>query len=131
MRKPILSLVAVLILSVTLGACGGGEKGTPSAETPGARPPTGPVSIDFWHSEVGSNVETLNRLVDRFNASQNEVKVNCVLPGRLQRGRGQVDRVSWLGAGPGRGSVEREPDSENDRQRCRRSRPEVHRRGGL
>jgi sn-glycerol 3-phosphate transport system substrate-binding protein len=81
MRKSLLSLVTVLLLSVTLGACGGGEKGAPTAETPGTRPPTGPVSIDLWHSEVGSNVETLNRLVDQFNASQSEVTVHASFQG--------------------------------------------------
>jgi len=96
-RKPILSLVAVLILFVTLGACGGGEKGTPSAETPGARPPTGPVSIDFWHSEVGSNVEALNRLVDRFNASQNEVKVNASYQGAYNEAAAKL--IASLGSG--------------------------------
>jgi sn-glycerol 3-phosphate transport system substrate-binding protein len=80
-RKPLLSLVAVLLLSVALGACGGGEKGTPTAKTPGASPPAGPVSIDLWHSEVGSNVETLNRLVDQFNASQDEVTVRASFQG--------------------------------------------------
>ena len=76
MRKLLLSLAAVLLLSVTLGACGGGEKGTPTAETPGASPAGGPVDIDFWHSEVAANQDTINRLVDRFNASQNEARVH-------------------------------------------------------
>ena len=75
MRKSLLSLAAILLLSVTLGACGGGEKSTPTAETPGASPPAGPVTIDLWHSEVAANQETLNSLADRFNASQNEVRV--------------------------------------------------------
>ena len=76
MRKPLLSLVAVLLLSVTLGACGRGEKSAPTAETPGASPAGGPVDIDFWHSEVAANQDTINRLVDHFNASQNEVRVH-------------------------------------------------------
>jgi sn-glycerol 3-phosphate transport system substrate-binding protein len=75
MRKSLLSLAAILLLSVTLGACGGGEKSTPTAETPGASPRAGPVTIDLWHSEVAANQETLNSLADRFNASQNEVRV--------------------------------------------------------
>jgi sn-glycerol 3-phosphate transport system substrate-binding protein len=79
-RKPLLSLVVVLLLCVTLGACGGGEEGTPTAETPGTQP-TGPVTIDLWHSEVGSNVETLDRLVDQFNASQGEVTVRTSFQG--------------------------------------------------
>ena len=87
MRKSLLSLVAVLVLSVTLGACGGGEKGTPTAETPGASPATGPVTIDLWHSEVGSAAETLSRLVDRFNAYQNEVRVHAFYQGTYDPGR--------------------------------------------
>jgi len=75
MRKSLLSLAAILLLSVTLGACGGGEKSTPTAETPGASPRAGPVTIDLWHSEVAANEEALNSLADRFNASQNEVRV--------------------------------------------------------
>jgi sn-glycerol 3-phosphate transport system substrate-binding protein len=75
MRKSLLSLAAVLLLSVALGACGGGEKGTPTAETPGASPAAGPVTIDLWHSEVAANQDTINSLADRFNASQNEVTV--------------------------------------------------------
>ncbi len=97
MRKSLLSLVAVLLLSVTLGACGGGEKGTPTAKTPGARPAAGPVSIDLWHSEVGSNVETLNRLVDQFNASQNEVRVRASYQGAYDEAAAKL--IASLGSG--------------------------------
>jgi sn-glycerol 3-phosphate transport system substrate-binding protein len=75
MRKKLLPLVAVLLVSVMLGACGGGEEGTPTPETPGAGPPAGPVTIEFWHSEVAANQEAISALADRFNASQDEVTV--------------------------------------------------------
>jgi len=106
MRKPLLSLVAVLLLSVTLGACGGGEKSTPTTETPGASPASGPVDIDFWHSEVAANQDTINRLVDRFNASQNEVRVHPSFQGTYDDAMakvvaslptGQVPAVAFLG----------------------------------
>jgi sn-glycerol 3-phosphate transport system substrate-binding protein len=80
-RKLLHSLAIALLCSLILAACGGGEKGTPSAETPGASPATGPVTIDFWDSEVASNQDTLNRLADEFNASQNEVKVRVSFQG--------------------------------------------------
>jgi len=80
MRKSLLSLVAILFLSVTLGACGGGEKGAPTAQTPGTRP-AGPVTIELWHSEVASNQDTINRLAERFNASQDEVRVRVSFQG--------------------------------------------------
>ena len=97
MRKLLLLLVAVLLLSVTLGACGGGEKSTPTAETPGASPAAGPVTIDFWHSEVAANAETLGRLVDCFNASQNEVRVRAFYQGSYQEATAKL--VASLGTG--------------------------------
>jgi sn-glycerol 3-phosphate transport system substrate-binding protein len=81
MRKSLLSLVAILFLSLTLGACGDREKGTPSAETPGARPAGGLVDIDLWHSETASNADTLESLASRYNSSQNEVKVRLSFQG--------------------------------------------------
>ena len=97
MRKSLFSLVAVLVLSLTVGACGGGEEGTPTAETPGASPSAGPVTIDFWHSERASNAETLERLVERFNASQNEVRVRASYQGSYQEATAKL--VASLGTG--------------------------------
>ena len=81
MRRLLLSLAVALLCPAILAACGGGEEGTPSAETPGASPPAGPVSIELWHSEVASNQEAINHLADRFNASQNEVRVHASFQG--------------------------------------------------
>jgi sn-glycerol 3-phosphate transport system substrate-binding protein len=63
------------ILSLVLAACGGGSKSA-SNETP-----SGPVTITFWHSETASANDNLVKLVDRFNASQNEVKVEASYQG--------------------------------------------------
>jgi sn-glycerol 3-phosphate transport system substrate-binding protein len=90
MRKSLLSLVAVLLLSVALGACGGGEKSTPTAKTPGASPAAGPVDIDLWHSEQAANQDTINRLADRFNASQNEVRVHPSFQGTYEDAMAKV-----------------------------------------
>jgi sn-glycerol 3-phosphate transport system substrate-binding protein len=86
------TVIGIGILALALAACGGGgeEEGTtPAAASPtgaaaeGTEPaaPTGTVSIDFWHSEISSTEETFKRLVDRFNASQDEVKVNLLYQG--------------------------------------------------
>jgi sn-glycerol 3-phosphate transport system substrate-binding protein len=86
------TVIGIGILALALAACGGGggeESTTPAvasptgaaAETAETATPTGTVSIDFWHSEVASTAETLQRLVDRFNASQDEVKVNLLYQG--------------------------------------------------
>jgi sn-glycerol 3-phosphate transport system substrate-binding protein len=84
MSKHLALLIAVLIVSVTLGACGGGEKGTSTPESSGAGPAGGTVTIDFWHSETAENLDTLERLVSRYNSSQDEVKVRPVFQGTVE-----------------------------------------------
>ena len=64
-----------------LAACGGGEKGGSVSGTPGATSRAGPVEIEIWHSEPAANQETLKGMIDRFNASQDEVKVTPVYQG--------------------------------------------------
>jgi sn-glycerol 3-phosphate transport system substrate-binding protein len=63
------------VLALLVAACAGG------AEAPEATRPAGPVSITFWHSMTAANEKTLETLIQRFNASQNEVVVNPVFQG--------------------------------------------------
>ena len=65
------------ILSLVLTACGGGGGGEPAKQ----ETPPGPVNVTFWHSEPASANDNLVKLVDRFNASQNEVKVEPIFQG--------------------------------------------------
>jgi len=77
------SLLGVVILALALAACGG-EKAEDKGGATGGPEPTaaaGPVSIDFWHSESAANEAALEGLVDRFNASQDEVKVRLLFQG--------------------------------------------------
>jgi sn-glycerol 3-phosphate transport system substrate-binding protein len=67
----------VAVLSLVLTACGGGGGGEPAKK----ETPSGPVHITFWHSESASANDNLVKLVDRFNASQNEVKVEPIFQG--------------------------------------------------
>jgi len=105
MRKSLLLLVAVLLLSVTLGACSGGEKGIPTPETPGASPAGGTVAIEFWHSETAANADTLERLASRYNSSQDDVRVQAFFQGTTEEtmakllaslGSGQVPAIALL-----------------------------------
>jgi len=66
------------ILSLLLAACGGGGEPASNGAT------SGPVNITFWHSETASGKDNLVKLVDRFNASQNEVKVEPIYQGTDQ-----------------------------------------------
>jgi len=78
------SLLGVAVLAVALGACGGKEgaqEGGGAGEEARPTAAAGPVTIDFWHSETVATEATLERLIDRFNASQDEVKVKPVFQG--------------------------------------------------
>ena len=73
-------ILFVAILSLVLAACGGGGGGEPTEK----ETPSGPVNITLWHSETASGNDNLVKLVDRFNASQDEVKVEPVYQGTDQ-----------------------------------------------
>jgi sn-glycerol 3-phosphate transport system substrate-binding protein len=80
-HRALLILVFLALLAAT--ACGGGgEKATPTGETPGASPAGGTVTIDLWHAETAGNLDTLERLVSRYNSSQDEVKVQPFYQGQ-------------------------------------------------
>ena len=96
-RLSILAALPVIVL--VLAACGGGEKAGPVSGTPSAIPQTGPVEIEIWHSEPAANQETLKSMADRFNASQNEVKVTPVYQGSPD------DVITKLMASTGSGQV--------------------------
>jgi sn-glycerol 3-phosphate transport system substrate-binding protein len=89
------SLVAlVALLAVLAAACGGddddggsaGGNGGGDAKDLAAQCPVGaiaksgkkPVEITFWHSMTSNNLETLTALSNRFNSSQDEVRVKLV-----------------------------------------------------
>ena len=94
MKKALLVL-ALLAYAVALAACGGGGDNGEEA----GRTPTGPVKITFWHSETAGNQESIQRLIDRFNASQNEVQVEVAFQG------GYVDQLDKTVASLGTGNA--------------------------
>ena len=71
-------MLFVTILSLVLTACGGGGEQASNGTT------SGPVNITFWHPEAASANDNLVKLGDRFNASQNEVKVAITYQGNDQ-----------------------------------------------
>jgi sn-glycerol 3-phosphate transport system substrate-binding protein len=93
MKKALLVL-ALLASAVALAACGSGDGGEE-----GGRTPTGPVKIAFWHSETAANQESIQRLVDTFNASQSEVQVEVAFQG------GYVDQLDKTVASLGTGNA--------------------------
>ena len=75
-------LVLLMTGALLAAACGGDSGGGDgSAEGEGDCPvdalddAEGPVEITVWHTYVGLTSRTLNKLADRYNASQDRVKV--------------------------------------------------------
>jgi len=77
MKKALVFLV-LLITAASVAACGGEEEGEP---VDGATPAAGPVEINFWHSEVASNLDAIQNLARRFNSEQDEVEVKTAFQG--------------------------------------------------
>jgi len=88
----VILLLACLALVMALAACGGGggEGGGEGTATPGgsatpsgdtATPSGDTVEITMWHSEVASNLDTLQTLVRSYNSLQSEVKVKLAFQG--------------------------------------------------
>jgi sn-glycerol 3-phosphate transport system substrate-binding protein len=77
MKKALVFLV-LLIVAASVAACGGEEEGQPEGS---ATPAAGPVQINFWHSEVASNLDTIQALARRFNSEQDEVEVKMAFQG--------------------------------------------------
>ena len=80
----VIFFLGCLVLVLGLGACGGGGEGNHGSPTAGASttaPGGGPVKITMWHSEVAANLDTLEKLVSRYNSSQNDVRVELVFQG--------------------------------------------------
>ncbi|MBQ3587038.1 MAG: ABC transporter substrate-binding protein [Oscillospiraceae bacterium] len=71
--KKLLALVLAGVMAFSLVACGGGADTETETE--------GPVTIEFWHSMGSSTGELVQEIVDEFNASQDEVIVNCIYQG--------------------------------------------------
>jgi sn-glycerol 3-phosphate transport system substrate-binding protein len=84
-RGTLVALAAAMALACVLVACGGDNDGASSSNGDCAKgtleQATAPVEITFWHAMTVRNAETLQALVDQFNSSQTQVKVNLVFQG--------------------------------------------------
>jgi sn-glycerol 3-phosphate transport system substrate-binding protein len=74
-------LAIVLACGLVAAACGGGSSGGDDGPESAACPvdaleaADGPVEVPLWHTYVGLTDQTLNKLADEYNASQDRVRV--------------------------------------------------------
>lgn len=106
LRHPVLlALCAVALLATSCGggddsAGGGGSGATADGECPvdAIDDAEGPVEIELWHTEVGLNVKALQKIVDRYEASQDKVKVSLQFQGTFEE---QLKKFEDATADPG------------------------------
>jgi sn-glycerol 3-phosphate transport system substrate-binding protein len=98
MKRSPLVLALVAVFALVAVACGGDSGGGGGGGGEGARgrdaevdeslcpvealeTADGPVEVEFWHAMTASNEETLNAMIDDYNASQDAVQVRGVFAG--------------------------------------------------
>ncbi|WP_047153203.1 ABC transporter substrate-binding protein [Aneurinibacillus tyrosinisolvens] len=97
MKKGILSVLSsVLLLGTVLTGCGSAPS-TGTASEKQANSPKEATSIDFWYAMSGKNGEVIKKMVDDFNHSQKEVKVNASFQGDYYQNHSKV--MSAIAAG--------------------------------
>lgn len=95
MKKAVSMFLCLLLFLSLLSACRpSSESATATdrdAENRGAQGASGePVEIDFWYSLSGKNGEVIEKMVNRFNASQTEVKVKASYQGDYYENHAKV-----------------------------------------
>jgi len=65
------AVAAAVTTALGVSACGGGSGGSGTASA-------GPITLTFWNGQTGPDGPAMNQVIDAFNASQNDVKINNV-----------------------------------------------------
>ncbi|MBI3734860.1 MAG: ABC transporter substrate-binding protein [Chloroflexi bacterium] len=78
-KRMMLAAVALLALSLALGACG--PSGAPAAATSAPAATATPAKFAFWHAMGGTNGDAVNEMMKRFNDSQKTCTGEAVFQG--------------------------------------------------
>ena len=96
--RAVLTAAGLILVVLAGAACGGGKEAGPSATPPRQiATPSGPVTISFWHVATGGPKDTLTRLTDQFNASQDRITVSLVFQGTYDDNMNKI--LASLGSG--------------------------------
>lgn len=92
MKKRVISITLALLIGGTLlTGCGGNSNKKNS---------TGKTEITFWHSMGGEGGETLNRLTEEFNNSQDKIKVVTEYQGEYDDAINKLKSSALSNSGP-------------------------------
>jgi sn-glycerol 3-phosphate transport system substrate-binding protein len=96
--RAILAAAGLTLVVLAGAACGGGKEAAPPATPPRqAATPSAPVTISFWHVATGGPKDTLTRLTDQFNTSQDRITVSLVFQGTYDDNMNKI--LASLGSG--------------------------------
>lgn len=104
--------LSVILLFSLLAACGGGGSAEPG-EAPGSggtEAPSGDkgkTTVQFWHSLGGKNGEYMDALIQRFNASHEDIEVVGTFQGSYDETVTKLQQAIASGTGPDVSMLER------------------------
>ena len=83
MFKRVLAIILASSVLLAATACGSSTAQTETEGNPSSAPSGGnePITIEFWYAFGGTVEENTNRLVEEFNASQDEIIVKAEYQG--------------------------------------------------
>lgn len=105
-----LCVLLALVMVLALTACGG-EKAPADETAPtekAAQPAEGKKTVlNFWHCMGGENGERIERMVDRFNKSQDAIEVIATYQGSYEEGNAKLQTAIAGGTAPDITQIER------------------------
>lgn len=115
MKKKLAIFMSLIMVMAMLAGCGkSGDSGT-TAANPGAAtgttaentPSTGEkITLEFWHSMGSATGELVQEIVDEFNASQDEIYIDCIYQGDYTTGGTKIQAAVSAGNGPAIAQIE-------------------------
>ncbi|MFE0559382.1 MULTISPECIES: ABC transporter substrate-binding protein [Paenibacillus] len=113
MKSKWYTLLSVIMLFSLLAACGGGGTSGDTGKAPGsggAEAPSGDkgkTTVQFWHSLGGKNGEYMDALIQRFNASHEDIEVVGTFQGSYDETVTKLQQAIASDTGPDVSMLER------------------------